>query len=339
MAAVAKQTNSTRRAAVVFNPTKNGVDELRTAVASAETKHGWAPSLWIATEAHDPGRAATIEALEAKVDLVIAAGGDGTVRTVAGALAEQPADQPTPLAIVPIGTGNLLARTLELPLGNYAAALKIAFGAREQPIDLIEVTGDRGQTEPSVVLSGIGGDAAMIDATSDQLKARVGWIAYLDGLVRALPKLRPFAVRIAVDGRPAQRHKVSAVMFANLTDLPGNVSLAAHSSISDGRLDLIIVQPRHIFDWLWVWRRFTWENAVLRRTTSGSKLADRLKGRNRSQVVHVQCREVEIWIDEEPAPTQVDGDAIGSFAHLRVQMVEHAIRVKAPKPTTRSSAA
>lgn len=330
MAQVAKQSGSKPRAAIVFNPTKNGVSELRAAVAAAEAKHGWAESVWLATEKHDPGHAATLQALEAGVDVVIAAGGDGTVRTVAGAIR----NQPTPMGIVPIGTGNLLARTLELPISNQGAALDVALGSHEIAIDLIEVTGDRDLSEPSVVLSGIGVDAAMIDATSDQLKARVGWIAYLDGLVRSLPKLRPFKVQIAVDGRAPQNHKVSAVMFANLADLPGNVSLAAGTSISDGRLDLVIVQPRHVFDWLWIWRRFSWENAVLRRTPSGTKLADRLKGKNRSQVVHVQCREVEIWIDEGATPTQVDGDAVGSFGHLHVRMLEHAVRVRASKQSS-----
>lgn len=314
------------RAAVVFNPTKSGVAQLRAAVAAVEAELGWRPSLWLETQADDPGRAATESALEQGVDLVIAAGGDGTVRYVAGALH----GHDIPLGILPQGTGNLLARTLDLPLGDAAAAARVAFGRGEQALDLIEVSVDGARAEPSVVLSGVGVDAAMIDATSDQLKKRVGWLAYIEGLVRALPKIRPFRVRISIDGREPRGHKVSAVMFANLADLPGNVSLAPDAAVDDGLMDVVVVQPRHFFDWLWVWRRFSWENAVLRKTRSGNRFADRFKGRNRSQVVHVRARRAELWIDDDAWPTQVDGDAVGSARHLAVTLHPRAIRVRVP---------
>lgn len=318
-------SNSKRpRAAIVFNPTKSGVNQLRKSVAAMERAFDWQDSIWLETEADNPGHAATLRALEHAVDLVIAAGGDGTVRYVAGALR----GSGVPLGIVPAGTGNLLARTLDLPLGDPKAALQIAFGQTEQNLDVVEVSVNGKQQEPSVVLSGVGVDAAMIDATSAELKKRVGWLAYIDGLLRALPKIRSFRVRLSIDGAEPRGHKVSVVMFANLADLPGNVSLAPNSAIDDGLFDVIVVQPRHLFDWLWVWRRVSWENAVLRRTESGTRLAERLKGRNRSQIVHMRAKQAELWIDDEPWPAQVDGDPVGNASNLSVRLYPQALRVR-----------
>lgn len=325
MTTVANESGaSKRRAAVVYNPTKVELGALQRVVAEAEQTNGWAPSLFLETGVIDFGRSSTREAIAAGVDVVIAIGGDGTVRAIAGELH----DSGVALGIVPKGTGNLLARTLDLPLNNVTEAIDIAFGPNEQPVDLIEMTTDHNSVHPSVVLSGVGIDAEMIDATSDQLKARVGWLAYLNGLARALPKVRPFKVQISVDGSAPQPHKVTAVMFANLADLPGNVSLAPDSSIADGRLDLVIVQPRHLLDWIWIWRRFSFENAVLMRTPFGRRMAARVKGRNRSQVLHLQCHDVELWMSEGPRAVQVDGDAVGHASHVRADMKPHSLRVK-----------
>ena len=78
--------------------------------------------MWLYTTEDDPGHGAAREAIEAGADVVVAIGGDGTVRAIAAELA----GTEVPLAIIPMGTGNLFARNLDLPLGNTPALLRIA---------------------------------------------------------------------------------------------------------------------------------------------------------------------------------------------------------------------
>ncbi|HEY1106790.1 MAG TPA: acylglycerol kinase family protein, partial [Agromyces sp.] len=102
------------RAAIISNPTKSGVDALRAAVERAEERQGFAPSLWIDTAEDDPGKGMAREAVEKGVDLVVAAGGDGTVRSVAAGLR----GTGVPLGNVPLGTGNHFARNLDIPVND-----------------------------------------------------------------------------------------------------------------------------------------------------------------------------------------------------------------------------
>lgn len=112
-----------KTAAIIFNPIKVDLPAVREAVAREAEAAGWGESLWLETSKEDVGQAVTRRALEQGVDLVIAAGGDGTVRAVAEALR----GTNVPLALLPSGTGNLLARNLKLTLGDIPSSLTTAF--------------------------------------------------------------------------------------------------------------------------------------------------------------------------------------------------------------------
>lgn len=121
-----------RRAAVVVNPTKfSDVGRVRRQVARACRKHGWADPLWLETTPEDTGTGQTREAVEAGVDLVCALGGDGTIRTVGAELA----GTATPMGLLPGGTGNLLARNLELPIDSLDSCLTVALTGQDMRID------------------------------------------------------------------------------------------------------------------------------------------------------------------------------------------------------------
>ena len=107
---------SGRRCAVVYNPIKVS-DDLRDAVARRAGEAGWSDPTWLGTPADNPGQAITADVVSASPDHVIAVGGDGTVRIVADRLAQSG----IPMAVVPVGTGNLLARNLEIPLSGFEA--------------------------------------------------------------------------------------------------------------------------------------------------------------------------------------------------------------------------
>src|SRR6201996_6683145 len=155
------------RAAVVVNPTKLDDDEaFRKSVRRAMDDHGWDEPLWLERTPEDPGRGQAASAVSAGAALVLACGGDGTVT----ACAEGVAATGVPLAIIPLGTGNLLARNVRLPMG-LDEALAVALGGVQQPVDAGQVNG-----ELFVVMAGLGLDARMLEGTSDPLKKRLGWL-------------------------------------------------------------------------------------------------------------------------------------------------------------------
>lgn len=135
-----------RRAAVILNPTKlDDLSLLRRRVDSEVLSAGWRPTVWLETTAEDPGHAAARAALDAGVDLVLVAGGDGTVRVVASELAGTGVS----MALLPSGTGNLLARNLSVPL-DTDAALRLALTGRPRRIDVVTVSTDAGTPEPDL---------------------------------------------------------------------------------------------------------------------------------------------------------------------------------------------
>ena len=185
-----------RRAAVVVNPTKLDDDEeFRKSVGRAMDDNGWDEPLWLETTPEDPGRGQAEAAVSAGVSLVLACGGDGTVT----ACAEGVTGTGVPLAIVPMGTGNLLARNIGLPSG-LDEALAVALSGVQQPIDAGRVNGTL-----FVVMAGLGLDARMLSDTSEPLKKRLGWLAYAISAVRHLGD-RPMRVTVVADDQRIGPH-------------------------------------------------------------------------------------------------------------------------------------
>ncbi|WP_235940052.1 diacylglycerol/lipid kinase family protein [Occultella kanbiaonis] len=151
---------------VIVNPTNVDLPRLRSAVASAQEQHGWLPTVWLETTADDAGqRAATL----AVVHDPVVAGGDGTIRAVT----EELHSSGIPIAVVPAGTGNLLARNLGL-LRDMETAARTAFTGATRTIDvgLVSLVHDDGSTTSHafLVMTGVGLDARMATDTSGALK-------------------------------------------------------------------------------------------------------------------------------------------------------------------------
>ena len=151
-----------RRAAVILNPTKlDDLSLLRRRVDSEVLSAGWRPTVWLETTAEDPGHAAARAALDAGVDLVLVAGGDGTVRVVASELAGTGVS----MALLPSGTGNLLARNLSVPL-DTDAALRLALTGRPRRIDVVTVSTDAGTPDSGLPGDGLPGNSSIEAAGS-----------------------------------------------------------------------------------------------------------------------------------------------------------------------------
>lgn len=324
-----------RYAAVVYNPIKTPLKKLRKNVNAAASRAGWAETLWFSTSETDAGQNATRRALRQGASVVLAAGGDGTVRAVAEALR----DSEVPLAIVPLGTGNLLARNMQLPLGSLEESARIAFGGVDRAIDVgvASVTGLDGATSDYVflVMAGLGLDAQMLAATRSDLKKQVGWLAYVDAGVRVIPKSEPFRIRYSLAARAERHAHVSTILVANCGLLPGNIQFLPDAEIDDGILDIAVLQPKGVLGWLKIWRRVTWENGVLRRSSVGRRIIRLNEDMNERTMTTLRAGDIRIAL-EMPQAFELDGDEFGVVRSVFLRADPQSLIVKVPAGVPRA---
>ncbi len=190
---------------------------------------------------------AAAEASHAGHDLVVAAGGDGTVHLVANGLmraGETAATRPT-LGVLPLGTGNDLARTLALPIGLHPfEAVDNLRRAERRHIDVIRVThdGDDDQTDYAINVCAGGFSGTVDEIMTDDLKKTWGPLAYLVGAVKAMPELEDYDTHIAWDDGPDERVAAYNVVVANARTAGGGKPVAPRANPEDGLLDVVVVR-------------------------------------------------------------------------------------------------
>jgi YegS/Rv2252/BmrU family lipid kinase len=266
----------------------------------AAARYGWAAEFLVTEKAEAGVSAANSAALDG-IDLVVAVGGDGTVRGCAEGLARTG----VPLGVVPHGTANLLARTLRIPR-HPKAALAVALNSRgvDRVIDLA-VADD----VPFTAMAGMGLDAAVVGGT--RLKHQFGWLAYaMSGAVHlALPPTR-FAIRLD-DGVPIER-EARSVVVGNSGLLPGGFNLLPDARLDDGLLDMGVLAPRGPFGWTRVAGR------VLTHSHHQDPMLERF-----------QARKVEITTPSL-LPREVDGELVTAGHSLTVTVQPGALTVRMP---------
>jgi YegS/Rv2252/BmrU family lipid kinase len=223
--------------AVIANPTKVDPDSRRT-VTRAIVDVGWPEPSWSETTEDDPGGGQVRAALDDGADLIMSLGGDGTVRACAAALA----GTEVPLALLPAGTGNLLAKNLSIPDGIGDAVDTAARGQRRR-IDVLDLDG-----ELFAVMGGCGFDAELFENTSDPLKDRVGWAAYVVAGIQTVRRTQPQPVLVVIDEH-RQRHHAVGIIVGNAGQLTGGVQLLPEAELDDGLLDVAILKTPRLRDW------------------------------------------------------------------------------------------
>jgi diacylglycerol kinase (ATP) len=293
--------------AVVVNPIHvDDLAQLRAQIARVCAELGWKPPLWLQTTVEDPGGGQARIALAAGADVVLACGGDGTVRHVAGVLS----GSGTPLGLLPTGTANLLARNLAIGLGDPAKATRIALCGKNRAVDVGRVfIDDRAEEQVFMVMAGVGFDAAIMAGASHELKGRLGSLAYFVSGARALTGPRA-SITLAVDGRIDPARRVRTVVVGNCGKLLAGLVLMPAARVDDGLLDVVAIGPRGIIGWLAVIAR------VLGRRRGGHRI-----------VQHWQGRTVIISA-EAPQQAQLDGDPVGEVKGLRMRIDPGALLVR-----------
>ena len=277
------------------------VPRLRRACSQAADKAGWAEPLLLTTSAADPGAGMARRALEVGAAVVVAVGGDGTVRACAQTLA----GTGVPLAIVPAGSANLTATALRIP-GRLTAALAVVFGGRDRRIDLATADGAL-----FTAMAGMGVDASVVGATPELGKRIAGWPAYAIAATGQL--LRPavtFTLRL--DGGEPVIRQARSVAVGNSGGLPGGFRIMPAARLDDGMLDVAILAPAGPLGWARIGLR------VLAHSGFDDRHLERLR-----------ARQVDISADVA-LPRQVDGEILRPARSLRVAVQPGVLTVRVP---------
>lgn len=321
--------------AFVANPSKPDVPDLRATVRRACAEQYLPEPLWLETTPEDPGIGQTKDAVARGADVVVALGGDGTVRAVAEALV----GTGVPMGLIPVGTGNLLARNLDIPIGDPLAALQVALDGTDRTIDVgwlrvlrfesdvdddiaeaaddLPADTDQPRDHIFLVIAGIGFDAAMVADADDQLKAKVGWVAYFVAGIKHLHGRRLRTV-VRLDDEPATPARVRSLLIGNCGRLPGGITLLPDAVLDDGWLDVAAIDTR---GGVAGWAQLLGE-VVLQGVGVRNQLPAKI-----GRIDHARAREVHLSVAGGEY-VQVDGDVLGQVTELSARVEPAALVVR-----------
>ena len=298
-------TVQAKRVFVVLNPVAGTsvVDDVRRAL-----DHHFLPGE-TSCEIHETVKGDAIERIAHEAqgrgfEMVVAAGGDGTVSAVAEGLV----GTETPLGIIPLGTANVLARELGIPVELEGAVRLLAGAHGVTSIDAMKVGEKHYFTQV-----GVGIDAMMIRDTRREDKRRFGRIAYIWTALTRLLGFQPRRFLITADDRQ-ERRRASQVVIAN-SGILGQPPFRWGPDIEpdDGRLDVCIVRAQTLLDYL----ALGWHVV-------------RGQHRQSSNVRYLRARRRIVIETRRPLPVQADGEIIGETP-VQVQVVAAAVRVIVPE--------
>ncbi len=294
------------RVAVVAHGTKtaaDGSDGLRPALYDAIRTTGWPQPDWLPTTEQDPGRGLAQQAVKDGAQLVVACGGDGTVSSCAEGLA----GTGVPMAIVAVGTGNLIAGNLGIPT-DLPSALDVLTSGVDTPLDVGRYTDGL-----VVGMAGIGLDAAMVTDAPAWLKKHVGWAAYVVSIARHLGD-RGIRLTVELDGERHVRRRVRTLVIGNMGTLRGGIQLLPDARADDGLLDAVLLAPRGIAGWLPVAAR------IAARRSKSTVTVERFQAR------HIVVRTAH------SVPQEVDGEPRPSARVMDITIDPGALLMRVPRP-------
>jgi diacylglycerol kinase (ATP) len=292
----------------IFNPNAGQADLLEASINRAA--NFWRDRGWIVTYAPTQfaGHATQIarEAAHEGYDYAIAAGGDGTVNEVMNGLLHTQ----TALGTLPIGTVNIWAREMGLPMDIVGAAKQL-LEARVRSVD-VGMAGDRA----FLLMAGVGFDAAVTQSVDAREKKRFGAIAYVKQAFQVAWKFQGVRTLLRIDGKRV-RGRILMIVIGNSQLYGGVVKFTAHAIVDDGLLDVCVIKGRSML------------TAPLRLFSVFTRNYNR-----DPKVAYFKASRVEIQ-GKKRLPIQVDGDFIGKTP-MRFEILPGALRVMVPPQADRT---
>jgi YegS/Rv2252/BmrU family lipid kinase len=277
-----------------------GLNELRTALAEA----GHEEPLWYEVASSRKAPKAVQRAVKDGAELLFIWGGDGMVQRCIDALD----DADVRLAILPAGTGNLLATSLGIPR-DVSKAVDIGLNGARRKLDLGVMNGER-----FAAMAGAGFDAIMVHDTSTATKETLGRMAYFRSSLKAM-RAKSVRMRIRLDGKVWFAGKASCVLIGNIGTVTGGIEVFAGASDSDGQLELGVVTAKNG----WQWAKVFSEMVV------GLKGDSRLMEKARGRKIDVKLKRSRRY--------ELDGGARPRTKRLKVRIEPGAITVCVPPPS------
>ncbi len=261
-------------------------------------------------ETQAPGHATELARGAAGRDLVVAVGGDGTVREVAEGLALTGVE----MAVIPIGSGNDFDKTAGIP-SDIEDAVRVAREGKTRAIDLIRVTADRQGKSIELVSAnavGFGFDAEVIRQTRT-IKRLHGMPLYLAGVFKTIRSFGCPVARIRV-GEHEWEQGILMVAGANGRVYGGGMKIAPEAELDDGKIELCIIEALGRLKIL----------RYLGRFVRGTHVTLREVTMLRSEAMDLEFR--------EPVPVQLDGDLMdfGGARRFRLEVMPRVLRLRVP---------
>lgn len=263
-------------------------------------------------EIHDTDPAGNYHWLEEQVvgdgvsDIVLV-GGDGTVNHATAALHHLPIR----FGIIPVGSGNGLARAAGIP-SKAPAALSLIFNGKARKIDAFRVN-----NAFSCMLSGIGFDAQV--AHEFATRSSRGLITYTQQSIIQFFKAHPYQFEIRVDDF-SFFSEAFFISIANSNQFGNNVTIAPQASLSDGMLDIVIVQKMH---------KAKLPFAVLRHIRGNNKLQQLVEDMTQKNILYFQTPRLEIR-NLKHAPLHVDGEPRETADSFQIEILKDCFELIQP---------
>jgi YegS/Rv2252/BmrU family lipid kinase len=275
-----------------------GLDALRRILAD----NGHPAPIWYEVAKSRKARKAVRRAVKSGATLLFVWGGDGMVQRCIDALR----GLDVAVAILPAGTGNLLATDLGIPK-DIQKAVDIGLHGERRKLDVGIVNGER-----FAAMAGSGFDAIMIRDTSDTAKRELGRLAYLRSSLKAM-RARSVRMRIRIDGAKWFKGKASCALIGNIGRVTGGVPVFRNASPFDGHLDVGVVTAKNILEWL----------RVFLEVAKGGDTACELLERTRAKKIDIKLR--------KKRPYELDGGARPPARRLKVRIEAAAVTVCVPR--------
>jgi diacylglycerol kinase family enzyme len=256
---------------------------------------------------------------EGAMDRVVVCGGDGTLTDILPVMIRHPE---IPLAVIPMGTGNLLAMNLEIPF-SLPQALAVTLSDKTRWVDVGRLRGGNGEgsgegmgksTKEALFIlnASVGIDAEIMHRTDKAMKRRWGWLAYFIKGIPMLPSASHADFRIVADGRTMLTKAVSLTISNAGSKVTGGIHLHPDVKPDDGLLYGTIFKPKTGWDYFY----------------SFFQLLFSLLGKRRDVIRYFEARRIRIDCIP-PLRTQADGNVVGTTP-VTIEVIEPRLQFCVP---------